>query len=91
MNNKSLEGYKQMINQLWESVGKKEMKMSEKEFYAGVIKFVGKYLELRERIDKAIELLEKLKNDNSSYYDETMINNTIRDLLDILKGSDKKC
>ena len=26
MNNKSLEGYKNLINQLWESVGKKEIK-----------------------------------------------------------------
>ena len=44
--------------------------------------------ELQQRIDKAIEIIETLKNDNSSYYDETIINNTIRDLLDILKGSD---
>ncbi len=43
---------------------------------------------LLKRIDKAIEIIETLKNDNSSYYDETIINNTIRDLLDILKGSD---
>lgn len=63
------------------------MKMTEKEFYGGVIKIVGKYLELQERIDKAIEYIEqkklqpRLRTANTYSLQE-------RQLLYILKGSD---
>lgn len=44
------------------------------------------YDNLQQRIDKAIELLEYIKDENSSYY----IEYAIRDLLNILKGSDEE-
>ena len=42
-----------------------------------------------EQIYRAIEIVEELINDNSIYYVETLINDMLRNLLDILKGSDK--
>lgn len=42
-------------------------------------------IERSTRINKAIEYIEILKDDNSRYY----IENAFRDLLDILKGIDK--
>jgi len=81
MNIKSLKAYTNMINMLWESVGKKEMN-EDITFIFNKSGYGKENWELQQRINKAIKYIEpKMIN-------EYIHTDYIYTLLDILKGCD---